>query len=116
MRTFNVSGLARSLFLIFVVVAASGCRGGSSSSGAGDDRSDGGRIPSCLDEDGIDLFAAEADEVLGITWNNLGESDAAGGYRVRFGTSADAVSDEVLSDCTDLACELNLTGLGNNVT
>ena len=79
MTTFGASRLARSLFLVLAVLAASGCRSVSSGSGDGDDRSDGGRIPSCLDEDGIDLFAAEADEVLGITWNNIGESDAEGG-------------------------------------
>lgn len=116
MRTFNVSGFARSHLVIFAAIAISGCRSVSTGSGSADDRSDGGRIPSCLAEDGIDLFAAEGDEVLGITWNNLGESDAEGGYRVRFGTSVEDLSDEVLSDCSDLECELNLTGLENNVT
>ncbi len=115
MRTFSVSGWTRSLLVIFAAIGVSGCRNVSSGSGDGDDRSDGGRIPSCLDEDGIDLFAAEADEVLGITWNNLGESDAEGGYRVRFGSSAENLSDEVLSDCTDLECEHNLAPLQNGV-
>ena len=82
MTAFHVNNCARSLLVIFAALAISGCRSSvSSGSSRGDDRSDEGRIPSCLAEDGIDLFAAEADEVLGITWNNLGESDAEGGYR-----------------------------------
>ncbi len=76
----------------------------------------GGRIPGCFSDDGIDLFAAEGDEVLGLAWNNIGESDASGGYRVRFGVDSEDFSDSVVVDCTDLECEFTLTGLENGVT
>lgn len=117
MNWLSIDRWPRSLLvtLAVLILFLSGCRS-SNGPGDGDDRSDDGRVPRCLDEDGIDLFAAEGDEVLGITWNNLGEADASGGYRVRYGTSPDGMAQEVISDCTDFECELNLSGLDNHVT
>jgi hypothetical protein len=121
MKTLTLTRITCSLMMILVAVTIFGCpsaSNGPNGTDGDDDTIDGGRIPRCLAEDGLDLFAAEGDEVLGITWNNLAESDSEGGYRVRYGTSVDEVdelSDEMLSPCTDFECELNLTGLENNV-
>lgn len=99
--------------------ALKGC--GSTTSGSGtagpvDQRSDGGRIPGCLSDGGIDMFAAEGDEVLGLSWNNLGGWDSGGGYRLLFGFTDDDRSNEMVIECSDLECEYNLTGLQNGVT
>jgi hypothetical protein len=45
-----------------------------------------GRIPSCLDPNGIDVFAVEGNATLSVTWNVHGPADFAGGFRVRYGT------------------------------
>ncbi len=44
-----------------------------------------GRIPSCVDPDGIDVFAVEADEALSVTWNVNGTIDHAGGFAIVYG-------------------------------
>jgi hypothetical protein len=65
---------------------------------------------------GIDLFAAEADSALGLTWNNNAGADYAGGYRIRHGASAGEYGEEVAVGCMTRDCEFNLTGLANGVT
>jgi hypothetical protein len=45
-----------------------------------------GRIPSCIDSDGMDVFAIEANGALGVSWNVNADIDASGGFRVAWGT------------------------------
>lgn len=71
-----------------------GTGGGQEGTGEGERVEGGGRIPSCLDDDGIDFFMAEGDEVLSLSWNNVGRWDHAGGYRVRFGFTEDVLANE----------------------
>jgi hypothetical protein len=47
-----------------------------------------GRIPSCFDSQGIDVFAVEANSALSITWNVNASFDTAGGFEVAYGTRA----------------------------
>ena len=109
----------RCLIVVLALLAGSmqsGCRSTTSGSGTGNQRTDGGRIPGCLSDGGIDMFAAEGDEVLGLSWNNLGGWDSAGGYRLRLGFTDQDLSNEMVIACTDLECEHNLTNLQNGVT
>ena len=115
----NIRFSTQSAAWTLVIVVSSvlvGCSPSPSGPGTDDQRTGGGRIPNCLSDGGIDLFAAEGDEVLGVSWNNQGEWDASGGYQLRFGIAEDALSSEVIVDCTDMECEYNLTGLDNGVT
>lgn len=96
-----------------VAVLVGGCRG---KKGGSDDRTAGGRIPGCTTENGIDLFAAEADQVLGLSWTNVGGWDHAGGYRVRWGTAEGSHPDSIDVACPDAYCEHSLSGLANDVT
>jgi hypothetical protein len=75
-----------------------------------------GRIPGCEDDMGIDLFAAEADSALGLTWNNNIGAVFDGGYKVRFGAATGEYGEEVAVACPERGCEFNLTGLTNGVT
>ncbi|UQA57210.1 sialidase family protein [Polyangium aurulentum] len=47
-----------------------------------------GRIPSCQDPNGLDVYAAEADGALSVSWKVNGNLDAAGGFEVRYGTAS----------------------------
>lgn len=79
-----------------------------------DDREGQGRIPSCVADSGIDLFAVEGDSVISLSWNNNTGTAARGGYRIRYGTGPlDAVA---LSACISNTCEHTLTGLANWAT
>ncbi|MEW5854534.1 MAG: sialidase family protein [Myxococcota bacterium] len=80
------------------------------------DAGTGGRIPGCLDDDGIDLFAVEGDTVLALSWNNHTGQPATGGYRIIFGAPPSIDPDEVVVPCTTDVCEHTLTGLQNDVT
>jgi hypothetical protein len=91
-----------------------GC--GDDDGGGGEGRPAGTRVPGCLSDDGIDLFAAEGDQVLGLTWNNIAAADFSGGYRVRYGTASGEYGEEVLVECATIDCEFNLTGLQNETT
>jgi hypothetical protein len=44
-----------------------------------------GRTPSCIDSDGIDVFAVEANATLSVTWNVNGSIDASGAFACRGG-------------------------------
>ncbi len=46
-----------------------------------------GRIPSCMDPKGLDVYAAEADGALSVSWKVNGAFDVAGGFEVRYGTA-----------------------------
>lgn len=54
-----------------------------------------GRIPSCIDSDGLDLFAVEADGALSVTWNVNVDLDSGGGFRAAHGPSPDRLDDAV---------------------
>jgi hypothetical protein len=75
-----------------------------------------GRIPGCQEDMGIDLFAAEADGALGLTWNNNVGADFGGGYRVRLGAATGEYGEETAVACDQRDCEFNLGGLTNGVT
>ncbi|WP_437814944.1 sialidase family protein [Sorangium sp. So ce1078] len=47
-----------------------------------------GRIPSCLDPNGLDVFAAEADSALSVSWKVNGALDSTAGFEVRYGSAA----------------------------
>jgi hypothetical protein len=47
-----------------------------------------GRIPSCIDSQGIDVFAVEANSALSVTWNVNASLDLAGGFEVAYGTTS----------------------------
>lgn len=46
-----------------------------------------GRIPSCIDSQGIDVFAVEANSALSVTWNVNASFDMAGGFEIAYGTT-----------------------------
>ena len=73
-----------------------------------------GRIPHCIDSEGIDVFAVEAYEALSVSWNVRGDFDHRGGFLVEYGVaSQDYHGDrEVDSDVR----HINLRGLDNGVT
>ena len=108
--------LTKRCLVVLSVSAIGACQTTTDCSGTGVLRIGGGRIPSCLSDGGIDMFAAEGDEVLGLSWNNVGGWDSSGGYRIRFGITEDDLADEMVINCTDFECEHNLTGLDNGVT
>lgn len=45
-----------------------------------------GRIPSCFDEEGLDVFAAEANGAVSVSWKVNSDINRAGGFSVLFGT------------------------------
>ncbi|WP_434041342.1 MULTISPECIES: hypothetical protein [Sorangium] len=47
-----------------------------------------GRVPSCLNADGLDVFAAEADGALSVSWKVNGAIDSTEGFEVRYGSAA----------------------------
>ncbi len=49
-----------------------------------------GRIPSCLDSAGLDVFAAEADSALSVSWKVNGSIDSTKGFEVRYGLAPGA--------------------------
>lgn len=49
-----------------------------------------GRIPSCIDSDGIDVFAVEAYEALSVSWNVRGGFDHSGGFLIEYGVESGA--------------------------
>ena len=54
-----------------------------------------GRIPSCLDPSGLDVFAAEADNALSVSWKVNGMIDFSGGFDVLYGTSAATLDQKI---------------------
>ncbi|MEN8244499.1 MAG: hypothetical protein ABFS43_06315 [Thermodesulfobacteriota bacterium] len=105
------------VILLIFSIAIAGC-GGSSSGGNNSNPVTDPDVQTigCTDNFGLDLFAAETDSALGLSWNNQGEFDASGGYQVRYGTVAEAYGVEETVDCTNLDCETTLTGLNNDTT
>jgi len=72
---------------------------------------------SCTDNTGIDLFAAETNTAVGLSWNNHANFNADGGYLVRYGTVTETYTVEIaVASCTTLDCETTLTGLNNDET
>jgi hypothetical protein len=68
----------------------------------------------CLDDAGIDLFAAEADGAVALTWNYRSTADAGGGYRLFLKQDGD--TQYLFGDFSCQAtCEGVLRGLGNDV-
>jgi hypothetical protein len=57
-----------------------------------------GRIPSCIDSQGIDVFAVEANSALSVTWNVNASFDTAGGFEVAYGTRTAMYSASVRTD------------------
>jgi hypothetical protein len=55
-----------------------------------------GRIPSCTDPDGLDVFAAEANGALSVSWKVNGAIDISGGFEVRYGVATGA-KDQVVT-------------------
>lgn len=107
-------------FVLLLMLNLSGCGGGG---GGGNPVIDDTRdiddplINGCLSDTGIDLFAAEADGVLGLTWNNNGDFDFSGGYQIHYGTASEVYStteDAVTVACTTKNCEYNLEGVTND--
>jgi hypothetical protein len=47
-----------------------------------------GRIPACIDSQGIDVFAVEANSALSVTWNVNAALDLAGGFELAYGTTS----------------------------
>lgn len=45
-------------------------------------------LPSCLDPEGMDVFAAEANGALAVSWKVNGDFDHSGGFRVRWGAAS----------------------------
>lgn len=45
-----------------------------------------GRIPSCIDSQGLDVFAVEANGALSVTWNVNAALDHSGGFELAYGT------------------------------
>lgn len=73
-----------------------------------------GRIPGCIDSDGLDVFAVEANRTLAVSWNVNGTVDHTGGFRVVYGTATETYDQQV-----ELAVgvrELTLTDLTNDTT
>ena len=71
----------------------------------------------CTDSTSMDLFAAETNSALGLSWNNHANFNADGGYRVRYGTATGTYTVDVpVAGCTTLDCETTLTGLDNTIT
>ncbi len=54
-----------------------------------------GRIPSCIDSEGIDVFAVEASRALSVSWNVRGDFDHSGGFRVEYGTTSEEYDESV---------------------
>ena len=54
-----------------------------------------GRIPSCIDSEGIDVFAVEANSALSVTWNVNASLDLAGGFELAYGTTTEKYSGQV---------------------
>jgi hypothetical protein len=54
-----------------------------------------GRIPSCIDSEGIDVFAVEASQSLSVSWNVNADLDFSGGFRVSYGSATGSYSGEV---------------------
>ncbi len=73
-----------------------------------------GRIPNCIDSDGIDLFAVEANGALSITWNVNAVIDSAGGFKVNYGTATGIYDSSVTIAANVL--EATLTPLTNGTT
>lgn len=96
--------------LAFLLLAACGGGGGSAPPITDPDVQTVG----CTDNSGLDLFAAETVEALGLSWNNQAAFDASGGYRVRYGTVSEIYNAEKSVDCTSLDCETTLVGLNND--
>lgn len=91
------------IFFSLVMLTACG-GGGGGNTGNSSGHSAGIRIPSCLSDSGIDLFAAQGDQVLGLTWNNIGGADFSGGYRVRYGTESGSYPDQIDVPCATIDC------------
>lgn len=74
-----------------------------------------GRIPGCIDSEGLDVFAVEANHALSVSWNvNSTSIDTSGGFNVRWGTATGTYANEaaVAADARDTV----ISGLDNNVT
>jgi hypothetical protein len=67
MNTLFLMQSAAWTLVIVVVSALVGCSPAPRGPGPGDQRTGGGRIPNCLSEGGIDLFAAGGDQVPGVS-------------------------------------------------
>jgi len=80
-----------------------------------DDRIGEGRIPSCLADSGIDLFAVESDSVIGLSWNNNSMLSATGGYTISYGTTPEQLYVQDTIPCIENSCEHTLRGLENHV-
>jgi hypothetical protein len=72
-----------------------------------------GRIPSCIDSEGIDVFAVEASQSLSVSWNVNADLDFAGGFRVSFGSEAGAYTGNVAAPAD--AREATVSPLENGV-
>ena len=72
----------------------------------------------CTDSEGMDLFAAESNAALGLSWNNHANFNAAAGYQIRYGTATGnyASGTVPVAGCTALDCEATLSGLNNDET
>ncbi|MBZ0121609.1 MAG: hypothetical protein K8H88_31725, partial [Sandaracinaceae bacterium] len=74
-----------------------------------------GRIPSCIDGEGIDVFAVESFGALSVSWNvNSSSIDFAGGFRVRWGL-AEGVHDSGQAEVGAQLRDLVVAPLDNDV-
>lgn len=104
------------LILLLLTSLMLGACGGGSSSGNSNPITDPDIVTvGCVDNDGLDLFVAEAAQALALSWNNQGGFDASGGYRVRFGFRSEDYSASITVACTALDCETTLIELDNDI-
>lgn len=106
--------------LLLITLLLTGCDSGDDGGGGSSEPSlTEPNVPtvSCIDNTGMDLFAAETNAALGLSWNNHANFNADGGYLVRYGTVTETYTVEIaVASCTALNCETTLTGLNNDET